>query len=95
MFQKENDEEIAKKEKEKQTNSEMNIANEVTLEERMNANDREAPPTTVHEIEGIRMIEQTKATEILKNKIVHTIEKAVTAGKDPTQAMKRTAENNP
>ena len=60
----------------------------------MTAHDREAPSTAGHEIEEIRMIEQTIDTEKLKDKIVRTIEKTATAGKDPAQTMKRTAEND-
>ena len=73
----------------------MNIANEVTLEIGQTANDREAPPITSHEIEEIRRIEQTTDPEIMKNRIVCTIEKTATAGKNPAQTMKRTAENDP
>ena len=72
----------------------MNIANEVTLEKGMTTNDREGP-TTVHEIEEIRIIEETIDAEILRDKIFRRIEKTATAGKNPAQTMRRTAENNP
>ena len=73
----------------------MKIANEVTLEKGITANYRKVSPIKSHEIEEIRMIRQTTDTEILKDKIVRTIEKTATAGKDPAQIMKRTAENDP